>query len=219
MKKNKLFYITLIVSLIPLIIDLLAYPHMPNKIPVHWGITGEPNRYGSRMEQISTGAIPFVLFLFLNFIPSIDPKKESFKKHSGAYSIINFIIILIIGCMNMIGLFSALGYPIAFQKVVPVLLGILFIVLGNYMTQIRHNYFVGFRTPWTLASEYVWKKTHRFGGYIFVITGLVALSSLFLGSLGMYLFFGAMGIGIVLIYLYSYLIFKGKKSDSNDNRK
>ncbi len=212
MKKNKLFYITLIISLIPLIINLIAFAHMPDKVPVHWGITGEPNRYGSKMEQLVMSAIPFVLFLFFNFLPSIDPKKESYKKHAGAYSMINLFIILIIGCLNLSGLFSALGYPVAFQKVVPVLLGILFIVLGNFMTQIRHNYFVGFRNPWTLASEHVWKKTHRLGGYVFVVIGLVPFTSLFLGALGMYLFFGALVVGTALVYLYSYFIFKKNAS-------
>jgi uncharacterized membrane protein len=211
MKKNKLFYITLILSFIPLIVNLIAYPHMPNKIPVHWGVTGEPNRYGSKMEQIMMSALPLVLFIFLNFLPSIDPKKESYKKHTGAFSAINFVIILFLIIMNLLGLFSALGYNMHFQKVLPVLLGILFIVLGNFITQLRHNYFFGFRTPWTLASEHVWKKTHRFGGYVFVVIGLVPLSSIFIGSIGMYLFLGAMVIGIVLILIYSYLAFKREK--------
>ncbi|MCQ6282757.1 SdpI family protein [Bacillus sp. EB600] len=211
MKKNKLFYITLIISFIPLIVNLIAYPHMPDKVPVHWGITGEPNRYGSKMEQIMLSVLPLVLFLLLNFLPSIDPKKESYKKHTSAFSIINFVIILFLIIMNLMGLFSALGYNMQFQKVLPVLLGILFIVLGNFMTQLRHNYFFGFRTPWTLASEYVWKKTHRFGGYVFVVIGLVPLSSIIIGPMGMYLFLGAMAIGIALILIYSYLVFKKEK--------
>ena len=213
MKKNKLFYITMVITFIPIIVNLIAYPHMPDKIPVHWGITGEPNRYGSKMEQLTLSALPLVLFLFLNYLPSIDPKKESYKKHTGAFSIINFVIILFLIITNLLGLFSALGYNIHFQKVVPVLLGILFIVLGNFMTQLRHNYFFGFRTPWTLASEYVWKKTHRFGGYVFVVIGLVPLSSIFIGSMGMYLFLGAMLIGMALILIYSYLVFKREKHE------
>lgn len=208
MKKNKLFYITLIFTFIPLIVNLIALPHMPNKIPVHWGPIGEPDRYGSKMEQLTMSALPLVLFLFLNFLPSIDPKKESYKKHSNAFSIINFVIILFLIVMNLMGLFSALGYNIQFQKVVPVLLAILFIVFGNFMTQIRHNYFFGFRTPWTLASEFVWKKTHRFGGYVFVLIGLIPLTSIFIGSMGMYLFIGALAIGIVLTLIYSYVVFK-----------
>lgn len=109
------------------------------------------------------------------------------------------------------GLFSGLGYDIPFQKVVPVLLGIMFIVFGNFMTQIRHNYFFGIRTPWTLASEYVWKKTHRFGGYVFVVIGLVPLITTFIGSMGMYLFLGALVVGIALVMIYSYMVYKREK--------
>jgi uncharacterized membrane protein len=215
MKKNKLFYLTLIITFIPLIVNLIAYPHMPDKVPVHWGITGEPNRYGSKMEQLTMSVLPLVLFLFLNYLPSIDPKKESYKKHSNAYSIINFVIILFLIILNLTGLFSALGYNMQFQIIVPVLMGILFIILGNFMTQIRPNYFFGIRTPWTLASEYVWKKTHRFGGYVFVVIGLVPLLSFFIGPIGMYLFLGAMAIGIALILIYSYLVFKREKHNQN----
>jgi uncharacterized membrane protein len=211
MKKNKLFYITLIITFIPLIVNLIAYPHMPDKIPVHWGINGDPNRYGSKVEQLTLSALPLVMFLFLNFLPSIDPKKESYKKHDTAFSAINFVIILVLIILNLTGLFSALGYNMQFQKIVPMLLGLLFIVLGNFMTQLRHNYFFGIRTPWTLASEYVWKKTHRFGGYVFVVIGLVPLSSIFIGPIGMYLFLGALAIGIVMILMYSYFVFKREK--------
>lgn len=211
MKRNKLFYITFIISFIPLILNLIAFSHMPNKIPVHWGPTGEPDRYGSKMEQLTMSALPLVLFMFFNFLPSIDPKRESYKKHSGAFSIINFVIIMFLILMNVMGLFSALGYNIQFSKVTPVLLGLMLIVFGNFMTQIRHNYFFGIRTPWTLASEYVWKKTHRFGGYVFVVIGLVPLSSLFIGPIGMYIFIGALAIGIALILIYSYLVYKREK--------
>lgn len=213
MKKNKLFYITLIISIIPLIVNLIAFPHMPNKFPVHWGPSGEPDRYGSRIEQLTMSALPLVLFVFLNFLPSIDPKREAYKKHSGAFSIINSVIILFLVITNLLGLFSGLGYDIPFQKVVPVLLGILFIVLGNFMTQIRHNYFFGIRTPWTLASEYVWKKTHRFGGYVFVVIGLVPLITTFIGSMGMYFFLAALAVGIALIMIYSYSVFKREKGN------
>lgn len=208
MKKNKLFYITLVVSLIPLLINMIAYPHMPNRIPVHWGINGEVDRYGSKMEQIAMGALPIVIFIFFNFLPAIDPKRESYKKHGNAYSVINFIIILFLSCLNLAGLFSALGYQVPFQKVLPALMGIMFIVLGNYMSQLRHNYFIGIRTPWTLASEYVWKKTHRFGGYVFVLIGLLALASLFIGGAAMPVVVAALLIGTAVIVLYSYLIYK-----------
>jgi uncharacterized membrane protein len=208
-KKNKLFYLTLVISIIPIIINLIAYPHLPNRVPVHWGISGDPNRYGTRMEQVLMSAIPFIIFIFYNYLPSIDPKREAYQKHANAYSIVNFFIILVIGCFNLSGLFSALGYQVPFTKIVPALISVLFIVLGNYMTQLRSNYFIGIRTPWALASEYVWQKTHRFGGYVFVVVGLIPLTSFLIGAMGMYLFLGAMMIGIAAIYIYSYMVFRG----------
>ncbi|MDR6999759.1 SdpI family protein [Neobacillus niacini] len=208
MRKNKLYYGTLGISIITFLVNILVYSKLPEKVPVHWGINGEVNRFGSRLELVGLGALPVVMFFFLNYLPAIDPKKESYKMHKTAYSIINLVIILFLSCINLIAIASALGYHVPMQKVVPMLLGILFIVLGNYMVQIRHNYFVGFRNPWTLASEYVWKKTHRFGGYVLVMIGLISIVASFLGTIGMQLFFAALVIGVVGIYLYSYLLFK-----------
>ncbi|MED3563961.1 SdpI family protein [Bacillus xiapuensis] len=207
-RNNKLFFITMGIAIITLLLNILAYPYLPDKVPVHWGINGDVNRYGSKLELVGLGILPIVLFFFLNNLPNIDPKKESYKKHKNAYTISTMVIILVLSCLNMSAIASGLGYHVPFNKVTPLLFGVLFIVLGNYMAQIRHNYFIGFRTPWTLASEYVWKKTHRVGGYVFVIVGLISLIASFLGSIGMQLFFAALVIGVVSVYLYSYLLFK-----------
>lgn len=206
--KNKFFYVTLAISIIALIINIIAYPHLPEKVPVHWGLNGEVNRYGSKIEMVLMGALPLIIILLRQITPLIDPKRESYKIHSTAYSNITLIIITFLASLNLIALFSALGYNISFTKVLPVLLGLLFIGMGNYMTQLRPNYFIGFRNPWTLASEQVWRKTHRFGGFVTVIIGLVPLSSIVIGTLGMKLFWSALVIGIVVIYSYSYLTFK-----------
>lgn len=206
--KMKLFYLVFAVAILVLIINIVAFPALPDKVPVHWGLNGEPNRYGSKLENLFLSALPLVLLILFKIIPAIDPKRESFQKHSKAYSILILFIILFISAMNLMGLFSALGYKINFSVVLPIFLGILFIVIGNYLSQIRPNYFVGIRTPWTLASEYVWRKTHRFGGYVFVIIGLFSFFSFLLNGLGMYLFLAALIIGMVTIILYSYLIFK-----------
>lgn len=208
MKKGKLFFMTLIIALIPLLVNVVAFPHMSDRIPVHWGINGKVDRYGSKIEQLMMSTLPIIIFAVINFLPAIDPKRESYKKHAKAFGMINFGIILFISCINMAALFSSLGFDVPTEKVLPILLGILFIVLGNYMSQIRHNYFFGIRTPWTLASEHVWKKTHRFGGYVFVLIGFVSLISIFINSVGMIIFFGALVIGTMVVILYSYIIYK-----------
>ncbi|MDQ0197774.1 SdpI family protein [Neobacillus ginsengisoli] len=206
--KNKFFYVSLATSLIALIINIIAYPHLPDKVPVHWGLNGEVNRYGSKIEMLMMGALPLLIIIFRQIIPLIDPKKESYNIHSTAYSIITLSIITFLVIINLIVVFSSLGYNISLAKVLPVLLGLLFIGMGNYMTQLRPNYFIGIRNPWTLASEQVWRKTHRLGGFVIVIIGLVPLSSIIIGALGMNLFFGALVLGIAVIFFYSYLTFK-----------
>lgn len=206
--KSNLFKISLIVAALTLLVNLFSYPLLPNKIPVHWGVSGNVDRYGSRIEQLLMGALPIVLLFVLQILPKIDPKKKSFHQHSKAYSMINMLMIVFLAGMNLMALSSALGVPIPFPIVVPLFLGLLMIGIGNYTTQLRHNYFIGFRTPWTLASENVWRKTHRLGGYLFVLVGLIPISSIIIGGLAMKFFIAALLIVIVLIYAYSFWLFK-----------
>lgn len=209
--KNKFYYSSLIISVIVLIINLIAYKFLPDRVPVHWGMNGEVNRYGPKMEHVIMSGIPLVLFFVLNFLPAIDPKKDSFKKHTKAYSIMILFIIILISGINLIALCAGLGFGIKFSIAFPLFIGVFFIGMGNYMSQIRPNYFVGIRTPWTLASEYVWRKTHRFGGLIFILIGIIQLLSIFIGSWGILLFLGAVLVGIIVIYIYSYFIFAKSK--------
>lgn len=205
--KNKFFYISLILSLIVLLVNIIAYPVLPEKVPVHWGLNGEPNRYGPKLESFALGALPLILVFFLNILPSIDPKKESYKIHTKAYSILILISVIFVSGIDLISLGSILGFNVKVSIFLPIFLGLFFIIMGNYITQIRPNYFVGIRTPWTLSSEHVWRKTHRFGGYVFIVIGLVTLFSILIGSMGMEIFLGALIIGAGAIFLYSYLIF------------
>ncbi|MDP4086822.1 MAG: SdpI family protein [Bacillota bacterium] len=212
--KNRFFISSFIIAILTLLINLIAFRFLPNKVPVHWGISGEVDRYGSKGEHLLMSVLPLVLVVVLNFLPTIDPKKESFKLHSKAYSIMILFVIILISGINLIALSNALGWAINFSLVFPLLFGLFFTGMGNYMSQIRPNYFVGIRTPWTLASEYVWKKTHRFGGIVFIIVGLIQVSSIFFGKFAMVLFLVTLFIGIIVVYLYSYFIFK-----KNNNQK
>lgn len=206
--KNKLFYWTLTLSILILLINVIAMPFLPDKVPVHWNFNGEVDRYGSKTEQLFLGALPLILFLFLQYLPRLDPKKASFQRHSKAYSIINFLVIIFLAAMNMIVLGSALGFNVKISLLVPPLLGILFIGIGNYMSQIRPNYFIGFRTPWTLSSEYVWKKTHRFGGFVFILIGVISIAMTFFGGKLIFYFLPFMALGLFAIYVYSFLVYR-----------
>lgn len=206
--KNKIFYVSFIIAVITAVLNIFSYPYLPEKVPMHWGLNGEVNRYGSKMELIFIGILPLIIVLMQKFLPRIDPKKDSYKMHSNAYSNISLIIVIFMSVLNVGIIISSTGHNIPLNNVVPILIGLLLIGIGNYTAQLRHNYFLGFRTPWALASEHVWRKTQRFGGYVFVVIGIIPLLSLIIGTLAIKLFFVALIVGIAAIYLYSYQTFK-----------
>ena len=103
-----------------------------------------------------------------------------------------------------------MDYNVNAGRLVSVSIGLLFIVLGNYMGQIRHNYFFGIRNPWTLASDKVWVKTHRRGGWLFIILGLIFIITGFINqATGFWVSIAFLLVFIVYINVYSYLEFKG----------
>ena len=81
--------------------------------------------------------------------------------------------------VNIIGIGAGLGYDIPMNSTPHILVGLLFIVIGNYLPQCKPNYFVGIKTPWTLSNEEVWRKTHRFSGKVFVVLGVIMILSIF----------------------------------------
>src|SRR4051794_26325012 len=153
----------------------ISYPHLPAQIAIHWNYKGEPNRFVDK----SYGAffiplIMVVLYIFRIIFPKIDPKKNNYPRFEGTYYWIMNGILLFFFLFQVMKIIGDLGI-INFKYVIPELIGLLFIFIGNLSPKFKPNYFIGIRTPWTLANEDVWKKTHRFGGKVFVIVGILQL--------------------------------------------
>lgn len=193
-----------------LLAAILVYPHMPDRVPMHWNIKGEVDSYGSRFS--GTFLLPlmnigmYALFLVL---PKLDPKKENYDKFKSSYQVIKYALIIFMSMIYLFVVLASLGYPINIGKVVPAGVSILFIILGNVMSRVKFNYFVGFRLPWTLANEEVWTKTHRLGAKLMVSGGFVALigSLLTNGSMSFAIMMAAIFIPIIFTTIYSYVIF------------
>lgn len=155
------------------------YPGLPDRVPSHWNFAGEVDGYSSRFW--GAFGIPLLvlgMLLFFEVLPLIDPKKENYQKFNKAFNVFKYAISLLLLGLYLVVLLAAKGYPVNVGLVVPLGMSILFIVMGNYLTTIRHNYFIGVRTPWTLASEEVWQKTHRVMGRLWVVSGVLSLISL-----------------------------------------
>lgn len=209
MKKKILllaFYVLGLIATIALI------PVLPAKIPMHWNWKGEVNAWYPAWNIIWMALLPIVLFLLLEFLPRIDPRKSSWELHKKSYAIIQGVISFTFFLLNWVIIASSLNFLIRVDMFVFVLIGLLFIVLGNYMATFRHNYFVGIRTPWTLANEEVWRKTHRQGGPAFIIMGALMIVGSFIPNrvIGGIVSFSGF-ILIPWLVIYSYLIFRKLK--------
>ena len=202
MKISKTMVALLLLSVMA---TLFIYQSLPDTIPMHWNLTGDIDKTGDKNFVFITAFLPLAIYFLMKVTPKIDPKKASYDKHRGSYHIIAVSIALLLMGLHWVTITAALGYDINIGMIVKFGIGILFIILGNVMPKLRHNYFVGLKMPWTLASEDNWKKTHRFGGYAFVLTGLIFFVSGFSQSLiSAYITFGLFFVLIASIVVYSY---------------
>jgi len=178
-------WIPLLIVAAAVIASAVVYPRLPERIPTHWelsahpsGTVPTPNGWSSRLW--GAWALPVFLlgmWALVIILPKIDPRGSNYAKFGGTFEGIIVSIMLFMLGMHIIILGAALGYPVAMDRVFPVGLGVLFIVIGNLLPRARPNWFVGIRTPWTLSSDRVWEKTHRFGGHVFVVAGILMILS------------------------------------------
>ncbi|MGL4731008.1 MAG: SdpI family protein [Clostridium sp.] len=208
MKKKDIF-ILFLVSL-SLILSLTFYNLLPNIIPIHWGINGEVDNYGPRYFIFLPSFIMGGIYLLFKFLPNIDPRKYNYKKHKKAYENIVFATIIFLFIMYLLTLLTSLGYNLKIDKIVPFLVGILFIIIGNYIPKSKSNFYFGIKTPWTLSNDTVWKKTHRLSGKLFIVSGLIiSISSIFFNSYILFIIIIINVISIALIpTIMSYIFFK-----------
>jgi len=151
-----------------------CWRHAPEQMPVHWDIHGNVDRYGGRFEGLLL--LPLVsvgIYLLLTFLPRIDPRSENYRKFATAYKVIRFSVLALMGAVYAMMLLVSFGYHVDFATVVPLMMGVLFVVIGNVMSKLRPNWFAGVRTPWTLSSRLSWDKTHRLAGWLFIVMGLL----------------------------------------------
>lgn len=186
------------------------WPIAPDSLPVHFDLSGNVDRTGSKLEGLF--AIPTVavaLYLVLRFLPRLDPARENYTSFAGVYSTLRLTLLVMLALIDLAILLPLVGVQVNQAAAIRLLVGGLFIVLGAMMGKIRPNWFVGIRTPWTLASKESWVKTHRVGGWVFILAGLVFIASLPLPSTpALVISFGALAVGLVWIIVYSYLAWR-----------
>ncbi|MFY2249354.1 SdpI family protein [Priestia megaterium] len=198
------------ITLLTLVAWLIALPHLPATMPIHWGANGEADGFATKINaMILTVGIMVLIYFVIAFVPRIDPRKENYKYFSKTYNILLNAVLLLFFFVNMSTILQGLGYNVPMSYIAPIMAGLVFIIIGNYLQRVRSNYFMGIRTPWTLSNENVWKKTHRLSGKLFFIGGLLILISAFLpNGYKSGIMWGSIVLCVAIPYLYSYVAYK-----------
>jgi len=192
-----------------LVVGIIIYPHLPEQVPGHWNIHGEVDAYYPRsFGAFFAPLLTIGIYLLMLVLPLLDPRRDNYQRFSTAYMYTRWGLVLLLTVLHITTILFSLGYNIDVAMVVKSLVSVLLILIGNFMGQIRHNYFVGIKTPWTLANEEVWQRTHRVGGKIWVVGGLICLAMSFFSTVwAAYIFFAVIIIMAIVPIIYSYLLF------------
>ena len=183
-------------------------------IAVHFGLNGEPNGWApAAVALFLIPAVAAIKWAVLAVVPKITPRGANLDRSLAAYGTIWIAITVVLALAQGLIIATAFGYRIPMGAIIPAMVGCLFTVIGNVLPKLRWNYVVGIRTPWTLADERVWDKTHRFGGRVMVLGGaimlLAALIPPYTPKPG--LVAGVTGIVILLTIGKSYLLWRGQE--------
>ncbi|MCZ8522289.1 MULTISPECIES: SdpI family protein [Paenibacillus] len=168
---------SLILLTMAVVLSLLAYPYMPEQMAVHFSLDGTPDRYTGKAWALATA--PFFMLLLMGAALFIPFSPSDARTLSARTLILGSSAALLFG-VHMAILLYGLGYEFNIGKYIAILMGTLFLVVGNYMPRFQPNRHVGIRTPWTLSSEENWRRTHRTAAKVWFIGGLLMLACPFL---------------------------------------
>src|SRR5580698_4404400 len=166
---------------------VVAYPQLPNIVPMHWDIQGHVNGWGPKWSLFLTGPGGMVLMvLMFSALPWLSPKKFEVDSFRATYLYIMIAIVAMMAYCNLLILMSALGalggIGLDISRALEGGVCLLIALMGNVMGKVRRNFFVGIRTPWTIANEQVWNATHRFAARTFFAGGLLGLLAVIVGA-------------------------------------
>lgn len=210
LKKYKVFFIiSCLITILPILPGLIFWNRLPDSIATHFSFSGEPNGYSSKMfAVVGLYMLLLAVHCVCAVLTSSDPKS---KNLSGKVYCLILCICPLVSLFCAVTVYgSALGFSGTNKPgVIFVLMGLLYIVIGNYLPKCRQNFTVGLRLPWTLASTENWDRTHRFSGKIWIIGGLLLLIGAFISVLQTLWFFsGITAILVCVPCIYSFSLYK-----------
>jgi uncharacterized membrane protein len=207
MKREKIIQelVLIILALLPVVYLFANWNLLPESIPVHFDLQGNPNGYGSRWVYV---IMPLGLYLLMLALPKIDPRKANYDVFEGSYYKLRLILGIFFGMITVSVIWGIVNNSNSIQKFMPFSMFFLFMLIGNYLGNIRPNYFVGIKVPWTLNNDEVWTRTHKMAGKLWFWGSLIGMALYFVVDKMEYVFIPLLVILVVVPIVYSYVIFK-----------
>lgn len=204
-KYLRLLIVTSVIILLPIAVGLVLWGQLPDQFPVHWNMEGEVD--GWAPKAFAVFGLPMLL-LAIQWLCTLatlaDPKKQNHTPK--AITLVLWLIPTIGIVLAAVTYLSAMGEDVRVERILPVLLGLLFVAIGNYLPKCRQNYTIGIKIPWTLHSEENWNKTHRLAGFVWVVCGILMMATGFFGITWVLL---VLALPMILIpFVYSYLLYR-----------
>ena len=205
---RKYYLIGVLLIAAALVAILVAYPHLPDRVPTHWNVQGNADGYSAKwtLFLFGPGFMAGTMLLFY-FLPWLSPKHWQVDTFQSTYLYIMMILVSMLAYFTGVSLWAALGHAASVDRAIVGGVCLLFALLGNVMGKVRRNFFIGIRTPWALANERVWNATHRFAAKTFVAGGVIGLALTLIGVKG-WLPFAALMAGALVPVVYSLVVYK-----------
>jgi len=190
--------------------SIWAYPRLPAQVATHWGIQGEADGWSSPLAAVLM--VPLATLIVAGVMlaaPRIDPRRESWEIHGRTYWLVVNLVSCFLLAVHILIIGEGLGWGLPVARLIPIAVGALLVLIGNLLPRLHPNWFMGIRTPWTLSSDEVWRRTHRLGGTLLVIAGLLTvLGGFFAGGIAIYLIVALVGVCVLVPVLYSWLLWR-----------
>ena len=202
-KHLKLLIITSLVILLPILAGVALWDQLPDPMPSHWNATGEIDGWSSK--PFAVFGLPLILLAaqWLCMLGTCaDPKKNNHPQK--ILHLVLWIIPVLSVVMHTFVYLIALGYGVRMEVVMPILIGLIFTIIGNYMPKCKQNYTIGIKIPWTLNNEENWNKTHRFAGWLWTVCGILIMLTGFFG--GIWVFLPITILMVLAPVVYSYVL-------------
>ncbi len=218
--REPLHLLALAILVVQILIAISVFPFLPPVVPIHWDAAGHINGYAPKwVNTVLFPGLGLSMYLLMRFVSGVGPRLGG---HSGKMANVQVRTTLLVALLlftlviQLCATAISLGMAVDFAFVMNLALSLLFLIIGNFMGKTRRNFWVGVRTPWTLASDVVWERTHRLGGWLFVAVGLLGIPCSFVPALRLWGLLVLLGLVCGYLCVYSWWCYQRRTENGRE---